>query len=185
MKLRIGLIAPLIPLLLLRYYRFAEAPPRPSSTPLADATASAAAAEGEPLPIGQDLEPYVREASQAYGVPASLIRAVIRVESSGDALALSPKGAQGLMQLMPATAGMLGVDDPFDPGENVLAGTRYLRFLLDAFEGDVVLSLAAYNAGQEAVRRYRGVPPYPETLKYLSRIAWQLDLEVEASHDSP
>lgn len=185
MKERTSLIAALTAVFLLRYSGFAEAPPLGSSTPLARASASEAATEAQPPPTGKDLDPYVREASRTHGVPASLIRAVIRVESSGDAVAVSPKGAQGLMQLMPSTAAVLGVTDPFEPRENVLAGTRYLRFLLDAFEGDVVLSLAAYNAGPQAVLRYRGVPPYPETHHYLSRIASQYDLELEARHGSP
>ena len=186
MKSRIGLIAALTAVLLLRYYRFAEAPPLLSYTSFPHPTTIADPTEPEPLPSASELlEGYVREASRKFGVPAPLIRAVIEVESSGDAHAVSPKGAQGLMQLMPATAAVLGVADPFDPRDNVLAGTRYLRFLLDAFEGDVALALAAYNAGHDAVLRYRGVPPYPETRQYLSRIASQFDLELEARHSSP
>jgi soluble lytic murein transglycosylase-like protein len=186
MKPRIALIAALTAVLLLRYYRFAEAPPLPSPAPIAGEPDIEAASGAQPAPsTSEALDGYIQEASRTYAVPVALIRAVIHVESAGDTRAVSPKGAQGLMQLMPATAAALGVRDPFDPRENVLAGARYLRFLLDRLEGDVALSLAAYNAGHEAVLRYRGVPPYPETRQYLSRIAWQLDLEMEARHGSP
>ena len=187
MTTKVRLVAALSLVLLLRYYRFAEAPPLPSS---AHATESGPLlnADNETDPRGgvsQPLDGYIQEASRTYAVPVPLIRAVIHVESAGNAGAISPKGAQGLMQLMPATAVALGVRDPFDPRDNVLAGTRFLRVLLDAFGGDVPLSLAAYNAGLDAVLRYRGVPPYPETRQYLSRIARQFDLELEARHGAP
>jgi soluble lytic murein transglycosylase-like protein len=168
--------------LVLRYYRFAEAPPLADVAQARPARAIQAAAEPpQPTSAPESLDAYVREASRTYAVPAALIHAVIHVESAGNARAVSPKGAQGLMQLMPQTAAALGVRDPFDPRDNVLAGTRYLRFLLNAFDGDVPLSLAAYNAGHDVVVRYRGVPPYSETRRYLSRVAWQFDLELEAS----
>ena len=187
MTSKVGLIAALTGLLLLRYYRFAEAPPLPGSPPLTEvAPPIEAANEADPTPSSVEfLDRYVLEASRAYGVPASLLRAVIHVESSGDVGAISKKGAQGLMQLMPATAERLGVTDPFDPRENVLGGARYLRFLLDAFEGDAILALAAYNAGENAVVRHRGIPPYSETRQYLSRIATRYHLELEAPHAHP
>jgi soluble lytic murein transglycosylase-like protein len=102
-------------------------------------------------------------------VPAALVKAVIAAESSFDPGALSPKGAMGLMQLMPATASDLGVDEPFEDDQNVHGGTRYLRWLFERY-GDWQRTLAAYNAGPEAVDRYDGVPPYRETRDYVRRV---------------
>jgi soluble lytic murein transglycosylase-like protein len=99
-----------------------------------------------------------------------LVHAVVNVESSYNPVARSTKGAMGLMQLMPATARSLQVDDPYDPEQNLRGGTVYLRRLLDRFDGDLELALAAYNAGPEAVDRYRGLPPYPETHEYVDRV---------------
>jgi soluble lytic murein transglycosylase-like protein len=112
----------------------------------------------------------IDEASRAHGVDARLIAAVVRQESSWNPRAVSPVGAQGLMQLMPATARYLGVNNAFDARENVMAGTRYLRTLLETFNGDVSLALAAYNAGPGAVARHRGIPPYRETRNYVAKI---------------
>src|SRR2546425_6633107 len=111
----------------------------------------------------------IAEASERYAVPERRIWAVIRVESSFDYRAVSPKGARGLMQLMPETAALLGVQDSFDPRENIDAGTRHLRALMERFRHDLRLSLAAYNAGERAVVSFRGVPPYPETQDYVIR----------------
>jgi len=108
-----------------------------------------------------------------HSIDSALIRAVIRAESNFNHRAVSRKGAQGLMQLMPATIGRLSVGDAFDPHENIGAGVRYLRQLLDQFEGDLTLALAAYNAGENAVLRYRGVPPYPETRDYVRKVLSQ------------
>ena len=112
----------------------------------------------------------IREASASNAVDESLIRAVIHAESAYQVEALSPKGAQGLMQLMPDTQLELSVVNPFDPAENIDGGTRYLARLLAEFEGDVELAAAAYNAGASAVYRYGGVPPFEETREYVRRI---------------
>ena len=112
----------------------------------------------------------IDRAAAMYNIPAELIRAVIAAESAGDTSAISHRGAIGLMQLMPGTAGQMYVDDPVDPAQNILGGTRYLRQLANEFAGDMVLVLAAYNAGPDAVRKYRGVPPYEETRQYVKKV---------------
>ncbi|MGH7278999.1 MAG: lytic transglycosylase domain-containing protein [Candidatus Rokuibacteriota bacterium] len=113
---------------------------------------------------------YIREAAARYGVSESLVRAVVEVESQFDPRAVSRKGALGLMQLMPVTASNHGVRDPFDPRENIDGGVRELRRLMRRFDRNLPLVLAAYNAGETAVRRYRGVPPYRETRQYITRV---------------
>ena len=105
-----------------------------------------------------------------YRVDPNLIRAVIRTESSFNRYALSSKGAQGLMQLMPGTARDMNVIDPFDPRQNIEGGTRYLRLLMDTFEGDLTLTLAAYNAGPTLVKKVNRIPRIPETVKYVKRV---------------
>ncbi|MEZ5394847.1 MAG: lytic transglycosylase domain-containing protein [Bryobacterales bacterium] len=117
-----------------------------------------------------DLDVLIRRLSERYELAPELVRAVIRQESAFDPFAVSVKGAQGLMQLMPETARRVGVQDVFDPAENVLGGVKYLRLLLDRYEGDTRLALAAYNAGEGAVDRYKGIPPYAETRDYVQRI---------------
>ena len=112
----------------------------------------------------------IDKAAKLYNIPSELIRAVIAVESAGDASALSHKGAVGLMQLMPSTAGRMYVADPVDPAQNIQGGTRYLRTLANQFNGDMMLVLAAYNAGPEAVRKYAGVPPFAETRDYVRKV---------------
>lgn len=112
----------------------------------------------------------IDHAAELFNIPAELVRAVIAVESAGDAGAVSHKGALGLMQLMPGTAGQMYVEDPIDPAQNILGGTRYLRQLANQFRGDMVLTLAAYNAGPEAVRKYGGVPPFEETRLYVRKV---------------
>ena len=113
---------------------------------------------------------HIEDAAAHHGVSAELVRAVIQVESEFDALAVSSKGARGLMQLMPFTATRFGVADSFDARQNIFGGVRYLRLLLDMFKGDVDLALAGYNAGENAVLRYRGIPPYKETQGYVQKI---------------
>ena len=108
------------------------------------------------------------------GLSPALIKSVALVESGFNPKAVSPKGARGLMQLMPATAASYGVTDLFDPLQNLRAGARHLRSLLDEFDGDLTLALAAYNAGSSAVRRHRGVPAYTETRNYVAKVRGHL-----------
>jgi soluble lytic murein transglycosylase-like protein len=112
----------------------------------------------------------IDRAAALYNVPAELVRAVIWAESAGDAGAVSHRGAIGLMQLMPHTAGEMYVQDPVDPAQNIMGGTRYLRWLANEFKGDMILTLAAYNAGPEAVKKYGGVPPFEETRTYVKKV---------------
>jgi len=109
-------------------------------------------------------------AAERHGVDPDLVLAVVAVESGFEREAVSRKGAQGLMQLMPATAATLGVTDPFDPAQNLDGGARHLGALLEAYRGDLERALAAYNAGAGAVERHGGVPPYPETRAYVRRV---------------
>jgi hypothetical protein len=117
-----------------------------------------------------DLSGLVASASGAYRLDPDLVNSVIRAESGFNVHAVSPKGAQGLMQLMPQTASLLGVQNSFDPQANVQGGTRYLRELLERYNFDLIKALAAYNAGTERVEQYGGVPPYYETKAYVARI---------------
>jgi len=112
----------------------------------------------------------IEEASSMYNVEPSLIKAVIKAESAFNPRAVSHKGAQGLMQLMPATADLMRVNDPFDPTDNIFGGTKYLSGLLDRFGNNMELAVAAYNAGPEAVARNNGIPPYQETQTFVRRV---------------
>lgn len=118
----------------------------------------------------QSFSPEIQQASLDNGVDSALIRAIIHAESAYQVDAVSPKGAQGLMQLMPQTAKMLQVNDPFNPANNIDGGARYLSELLQQFDGDVTLAAAAYNAGPGAVTKFGGVPPYEETQEYVRRV---------------
>lgn len=109
-------------------------------------------------------------ASSVHGLDPSLLRAIIHAESGFNPDAVSPAGAQGLMQLMPATATRFGVADAFEPSQNIDGGARYLAFLIDRFDADFALAVAAYNAGEGAVDRHGGIPPYKETLTYVDRV---------------
>jgi soluble lytic murein transglycosylase-like protein len=136
-----------------------------------DATAPDAPAPVPPEQIDQ----LVQQNADIWHVDPALIKSVIANESSFDAHATSPAGAQGLMQLMPETAATLGVRNPYDPAQNVAGGTRYLRSLLDRFKGDTRLVVAAYNAGPNAVEKYGDVPPYAETKNYVQNVLGSLD----------
>jgi soluble lytic murein transglycosylase-like protein len=142
-----------------RVYEVAGAPEYRTTTP------------SEAPAVDEGYESLVQEHAQKHDLRPELVRAVIQVESGFNPRARSPKGAMGLMQLMPATARELGVVNPYDPAENIRGGTLYLRRLLDRYDGDERLALAAYNAGSGAVDRYgRAVPPYRETRDYVRRV---------------
>jgi len=113
---------------------------------------------------------YIREAATLYRLPAAYIRAVMQTESNFDPRAVSPAGAIGLMQLMPFTAERMLVQDIYDPRQNILGGARYLRILANQFNGDIHLTTAGYNAGEHAVIRYGGIPPYEETQAYVVKV---------------
>jgi len=117
-----------------------------------------------------EFEPIISSCSREFGVDSSLVKAVIHAESGYNPSAVSPKGAQGLMQLMPKTAQGLKVADSLNPSDNIRGGVRYLRFLLDTFKGDESLALAAYNSGLGSVAKYGGIPPYRETQTYVAKV---------------
>lgn len=118
-----------------------------------------------------DVDEIIKETAARHNVDAELLRAVIKAESNFNPHAISHKGAVGLMQLMPHTARRLGVRNSFDPEQNIEAGVRHLKYLLGLYDGDLRLSLAAYNAGEGAVERHKGVPPYRETQHYVRKIS--------------
>jgi len=122
------------------------------------------------LPENELIERSVKIAAKKYNLPANLIKGVIKAESNFDAAVVSSAGAQGLMQLMPGTAKELGVSDPFDIEQNIDGGAHYLRKMLDKFNGNVRVALAAYNAGPGAVKKYDGNVPYQETQQYIKRV---------------
>ena len=123
-----------------------------------------------PLSGDCDLDWIIFRAGEKEGIDPRFIHAVIKQESRYDPKAVSSAGAQGLMQMMPATAKRFGLKEPFDPAANVEAGTKYLKWLLERFDGDVSLALAGYNAGEGSVDKYKGVPPYGETQNYVKKI---------------
>jgi len=145
------------------------APPSPGAIALETDSAVSAPAAAQPTPSPRDL---ADAAADKYGIPRKLVRLVMQEESGFQPQVVSPKGAVGLMQLMPETAQTLGVD-PTDPVQNVDAGARYLRDLLQKYDGLLWHALAAYNAGPAAVDKYHGIPPYAETILYVKRIDQQ------------
>jgi soluble lytic murein transglycosylase-like protein len=138
----------------------------------------------DPLPAAE-LDPIIQNSAQKHGVKPDLIRAVIRKESAGRPCVESPKGAQGLMQIMPATAADYGVADPFEPRQNVDAGTRYLKSMLERFRGELPLALGAYNAGPAAVDRDGGIPKNAETQEYVAEILKLLRPEPAVTGSAP
>jgi soluble lytic murein transglycosylase-like protein len=167
--------------------RAADPPASPLLTPLADAgkvsvvrvdrrtgklvrTVSGGAAQPAAItPPPAHIQQLVEKSAKAHNVDPLLVQSVIQVESNYNHFAVSPKGAEGLMQLMPGTARMLGVSNSFDPAENIEAGVKYLRYLQNVYRDDR-LALAAYNAGPKAVDRYKGAPPYAETQDYVNQV---------------
>ena len=145
-----------------KIYEVAGAPSYRSTRPMAS-------------PAANEYDPLVLEHATRQALRPELVKAVIQVESGFNPWARSPKGAMGLMQLMPATARDLGVHDPYDPAENIRGGTVYLRQLLDKYSGNEQLALAAYNAGSNAVDRYGRIPPYRETRNYVRKVGSAAD----------
>jgi soluble lytic murein transglycosylase-like protein len=127
-------------------------------------------AKGTDLPAATWMTGYVDRFSRANDLPPALVHAIIKAESNGQRNAVSPKGAKGVMQLMPFTSKRLRVADPFDPIENIEGGIKYIKELLVTFEGNLTNTVAAYNAGPAAVRKYGGIPPYQETRLYVRRV---------------
>jgi soluble lytic murein transglycosylase-like protein len=151
-------------------YTVPEAPGIRATTPLADTT------------VRDQFEPLIREHAARHALRIELVRAVIQVESGYNPRAVSPKGAMGLMQLMPATARQLGVRNAFDPAENIRGGCAYLRQLLDRYHDNEELALAAYNAGSDAVDRHGNVvPPYQETRDYVKKVSRLTEVERSSS----
>ena len=139
-----------------------------ADTPTTSGTGSSASSGQSSA--GASFATLIQQASDRYGVNPSLVNAVIRAESNFDASAVSGAGALGLMQLMPGTAQGLGVSDPMDPAQNIEGGVKFLSQLLKKYDGNVQMTLAAYNAGPGAVAKYNGVPPYSETQTYVKRV---------------
>jgi soluble lytic murein transglycosylase-like protein len=133
-----------------------------------------------PVATQVDLDQLIRDASGRNRLDPDFVSSVIKAESNFQPRAVSPKGAQGLMQLMPGTAALLGVSNPFDPKANVEAGTAYLSQLLDQYNNDPIKALAAYNAGPQRVQQYHGVPPYRETKAYVARIVNDFNAKKQA-----
>lgn len=127
--------------------------------------------------LRSEIQKIVEDVAQKYSLDPNLIHSIIKIESNYDPLAISPKGAMGLMQLMPETATQYGVKNIFDPRENIEGGVKYLKDLIRLYQGRTDLVLAAYNAGQEAVKKFGGIPPYPETINYIEK--------VKASYNQP
>jgi soluble lytic murein transglycosylase-like protein len=145
------------------------APEQPSASPIRVVSTPTKPLDSKGLPDA--LRAHILEASAASNLPAALIYAVIAVESNSNKLAVSSKGAQGLMQLMPATAKRFGGTNAFDPRDNILTGSRYLRWLLDTFNQNIELAVAGYNAGENAViKAGHKIPPYSETQKYVPKV---------------
>lgn len=120
--------------------------------------------------LPQNYSSLIRKVSSDYGLDPNLIQAIIQVESNFDPKAISPKGAMGIMQLMPETVRLNKVTDPFNPEENLNGGARHVRYLLDTYDNNLDLVLAAYNAGEGVVNRYGSIPPYPETIDYVTKV---------------
>jgi soluble lytic murein transglycosylase-like protein len=154
----------------------------PADPPGAAADSAHAAASADPLPAAAltqaDLKEMLAKAGQRHNLDVDLLASVVQAESGGNPRAVSRAGARGLMQLMPATAASLGVQNSFQPQQNVSGGSAYLDQLLSQYGNNLALALAAYNAGPEAVDRYHGIPPYPETRAYVARVIHEFNRRV-------
>src|SRR5713226_1755996 len=160
-----------------RLVRSAVRPTRPAAEKVAPQIQLPAAEESAPTALTN----MVDRIAERHDVDRDLVHSMIRAESNYNPFAVSNKGALGLMQLIPSTARRFGVANVFDPAQNVEGGVRYLKYLLDLYEGDNRLALAAYNAGEGTVERYRGVPPFRETRDYVYRVGKALDETREAN----
>ena len=169
-RVRSAKFIPLVIISLFVIFNFTNVAFSPVMAPVVNAAELEAIPADIPLSGDCDLDWIIYHAGQKAGVDPRFIHAVIKQESKYDSKAVSPVGAKGLMQMMPATAERFGLKDPFDPTANVEAGTKYLKWLLKRFDGDVSLALAGYNAGEGAVDKYKGVPPYSETQNYVKKI---------------
>lgn len=136
------------------------------------------------LPTTASLDQIFEEASRTYNVPKDLIKAIAKAESDFNPNATSRAGAQGIMQLMPATARELGVSDAYDPYQNIMGGTKYISQMLQKYDGNVSLALAAYNAGSNNVAKYGGIPPFKETQNYVAKVTGYMNAGVDAPNDS-
>jgi soluble lytic murein transglycosylase-like protein len=146
-----------------------------AEVPVAPRVVSPVGATQSTTPPAGGIDEAIEQIAAQVALPSQLIHSVIKVESNYDPYAISPKGAQGLMQLIPATARRFGVSNVFNPAENIQGGSKYLKYLLNLYGGNYALALAAYNAGEAAVARYGGsVPPFPETQNYLILVARHL-----------
>ena len=150
-----------------------------------DAATVAPAASPQSQAVPANIEEAVARIAAEHSLPAQLIHSVIKVESNYNPYAVSSKGALGMMQLIPETARRFGVKNVFNPVENIQGGAKYLRYLLDLFDNSYPLALAAYNAGEAAVARYGGIPPYPETQNYVILVRRQLELAKKAAALKP
>jgi soluble lytic murein transglycosylase-like protein len=153
-----------------RLVRSRTVTPRQIAPRLIESPAVSATIQDRSASIGKMLDSTARK----HEVEPALVESVIKVESNFNPHAVSHKGAEGLMQLIPSTARRFGVQDSFDPAQNIEGGVRYLKYLLEMFKGDERLALAAYNAGEGAVLRHKGIPPYPETQNYVYQVGKRL-----------
>jgi hypothetical protein len=162
-----------------------DPPPEPDPPPVKDASATVAAAAPKPAVVvpakltQADLHQMLATAGNAHNVDEDLLASVVKAESGGNVHAVSPKGAQGLMQLMPGTAAEQGVQDAFRPADNVRGGAGYLDWLLQRYHDNLALALAAYNAGPGAVDKYHGIPPFRETQLYVARVIHEFNRRVK------
>jgi soluble lytic murein transglycosylase-like protein len=152
-----------------------------ASSSAASASASTAAASLSAVAASAPYRPIVERIAAEQSLPPELLHSVIQVESNYNPGAVSPKGAQGLMQLMPDTARRFGVPDSFDPVDNIQGGAKYLKHLLELYKGDYPRALAAYNAGEKAVAKYGGIPPYAETQNYVAQVQRRIEASKPAA----